>query len=403
MTGAASCGWTLADLLSPASEAAFREVWGRVHLHVPGAAGKFSNLFGWPELNRLLEQQRLAAPRLRLTHAGDTVDEREYLIRLRNRAGDEKARLDVPALYRHLQNGATLNLNDVEEMSPALTPLVAGLARVFHVRPQVNLYATWGMDRGFGVHWDSHDVFVLQIAGQKCWQVYGFTRESPLFRDVQHDDTPPGQPICEAVLTAGDLLYLPRGYWHDATGQGEPTLHLTIGVPTPTGIDLMTWLVDSLRDDVRFRRDLPVLDPPARRRAAAELRDALTERCTDDMVERFLESRLASLAGPPRLSLPLGPAGLMDDDLRDETRIGFAGVSFTNFRAGPEPGQIRFEALGRQWVLSEKLGPALEALLSGKTMTVGNVRKLTEDAVTDAGLKRALAKLIGEGLLCLER
>jgi hypothetical protein len=90
------------------------------------------------------------------------------------------------------------------------------------------------------------------------------------------------------------VLYIPRGHWHEATAQLEPSLHLTLGLFARTGIDFLTWLVDELRDDVRWRDAFPLTfadelpadgSPPQR---AVEhyrsLRTALFEALTDEEI-----------------------------------------------------------------------------------------------------------------------
>ncbi|WSC07830.1 cupin domain-containing protein [Streptomyces scopuliridis] len=44
---------------------------------------------------------------------------------------------------------------------------------------QTNLYASLTAREGFGVHWDDHDVIVIQIDGAKRWKLYGPTRTAP--------------------------------------------------------------------------------------------------------------------------------------------------------------------------------------------------------------------------------
>jgi ribosomal protein L16 Arg81 hydroxylase len=56
-----------------------------------------------------------------------------------------------------------------------------------------------------------------------------------------------GPPIIETVLEAGDTLYMPRGYAHEAmTGGDDPSLHLTVTMPTSD----FTW-AGVLKRDVR--------------------------------------------------------------------------------------------------------------------------------------------------------
>ena len=45
---------------------------------------------------------------------------------------------------------------------------------------QANAYSTPRGSQGFAVHHDTHDVLVLQVAGEKRWQLYDPLLELPL-------------------------------------------------------------------------------------------------------------------------------------------------------------------------------------------------------------------------------
>nr|WP_326813400.1 cupin domain-containing protein [Streptomyces scopuliridis] len=77
--------------------------------------------------------------------------------------------------------------------------------------------------------------------------------------------------MTELVLRPGDLLYLPRGWWHSvAASEGEHSLHLTFGIQTTTGAQLLSWLADDLRRHDVLREDLPVHAPASRQTAYLE-------------------------------------------------------------------------------------------------------------------------------------
>ena len=79
--------------------------------------------------------------------------------------------------------------------------------------------------------------FVVQVAGEKHWQVRPPVLESPL-RDQpwtdRRDAVAAGRrrapPTIDAVLRPGDCLYVPRGWLHSATALGGTSIHLTMGV-----------------------------------------------------------------------------------------------------------------------------------------------------------------------------
>jgi hypothetical protein len=60
----------------------------------------------------------------------------------------------------------------------------------------------------------------------------------------------------EDVLEAGDVLYLPRGEVHEASVEGPNSVHLTIGLQTPSGIDFLLWLAEKGAADALLRKDV---------------------------------------------------------------------------------------------------------------------------------------------------
>ena len=124
---------------------------------------------------------------------------------------------------------------------------------------QANAYFTPRSAQGLAVHHDTHDVFVLQVAGQKHWRVYEPVVELPLqdqrYSKALHGD--PGPPVEDRVLGAGDTMYLPRGWLHDALTTDSESLHLTIGVKVYTWLDAVKAALGDCEDDLGFRRSVP--------------------------------------------------------------------------------------------------------------------------------------------------
>ena len=141
---------------------------------------------------------------------------------------------------------------------------------------QANAYVTPPQNQGFSDHYDVHDVFVLQIAGEKRWSIHAPVLEAPLRsqpwtdrrRAVEQQAQQP--PLIEAVLRPGDCLYLPRGFLHAAVALGGVSTHLTIGVHSWTRYAVAEQLLDqalrTVGSDPALRRSLPLgvrFDDPA--------------------------------------------------------------------------------------------------------------------------------------------
>jgi hypothetical protein len=58
-------------------------------------------------------------------------------------------------------------------------------------------------------------------------------------------------------MKPGDILYLPRGQYHDAVTGAEASLHVTFWVKPPTGLSLFKLLENAAAAESEFRAYLP--------------------------------------------------------------------------------------------------------------------------------------------------
>jgi len=249
-------------LLDPISPAAFLEQYlGRKMLHIPGAPEKLEYLLSWNALSNIITYGQLPAGRFRLMRNGEVVPFDSYL-RAEDRKTFQLQHLSAMRLGRHLREGATLVLDSVDYLHAPILFLAQSLERALNRQIQVNLYAGWRESPGLKLHWDRHDALILQISGRKHWQIYGETRRFPLDPDLRQCEEPVGDPVWDGMLSAGDILYIPRGWWHIATPCDEPTLHLTVGLRAPTGVDMAYWFAEQMKAHEVMRQDLPVCAGP---------------------------------------------------------------------------------------------------------------------------------------------
>lgn len=392
---------TLADLVAPVEVSQFlTAAWGRRHQRFAGRPGRFAGLLPWAELNRVLREHRLDFPRLRLAFDGAAVPVHEYTEQVDRRRGGQISRLLAAPLAERLRRGATLVLDAVEELVGPVGELAARLEHELRERVQVNLYAGWGTTHGFDVHWDDHDALIVQVAGRKRWRMHGVTRPAPLHRDVAAPGRPEGDPVDEFMLEDGDVLYVPRGHWHDVSAVGVQSLHLTIGVTPATGVDLVGWLADQLRADEMFRADLPRFGPMEERaHLAARLRARVTELMAPDVVDRFLTDRDAQAPAQARLGLPWSATADPIPD-GDPTLIRFLAPRAV---LQQDENTVILSAAGQRLTFAAPAGPVLAALVDGRQWgTPWTVKALAELAgpTLDEGTVRALlGELSRQGLI----
>ncbi|WP_204265387.1 JmjC domain-containing protein, partial [Enterobacter hormaechei] len=80
-----------------------------------------------------------------------------------------------------------------------------------------------------------HEVFAIHCVGEKRWRIYANRAENPLAPLEGDDaqariDAAKGPVLMDVTLRPGDVLYIPRGYFHDALASSAESLHLTIGI-----------------------------------------------------------------------------------------------------------------------------------------------------------------------------
>ncbi|RZM00226.1 MAG: cupin domain-containing protein [Variovorax sp.] len=247
---------------------------------------------------------------------------------------DLAAREDVESrLIRHGATGWTLRHGPFARRAlpsikqPGWTLLVQGvdlhdaaahaLLRRFRFLPDARLddlmisYA--GDGGGVGAHFDSYDVFLLQVQGTRRWSI-GRQRDLSLQPDVPLKILRDFEPEQTFDLEAGDMLYLPPRYAHDGVAVGGDCMTCSIGLRSPAasalGADLLARIAeagaDALQDEpaprpVHYRDPAQeAVDAPAAMPAALQAfaREAVEAALRDaDAVDRALGESMTEPKG----------------------------------------------------------------------------------------------------------
>lgn len=372
-------------------------VWGRHMELFGGETDRFAHLLPWPALNDVLRRHRLETPRLRLARDGQRVAPEDYTTEVPLRRGGSYQRIKHDELATAVRDGATLVIDSIDELYGPIDELAADLEHHIRERVQVNCYASFGEVHGFDTHWDDHDVLVVQVHGAKHWRVFGPTRPYPTRRDVEHPEPPTGEPAHDFVLTAGDVLHVPRGWWHDASAMAEPSVHLTFGFTGANGVDLVSWVADELRRLEVARRDLPrFADAETRSRRVKELAEVVArEFARPDILDRFFDIRDGQ--APPRgaASLPYSVHQGLPDAPDTAVRLVMPRAVLA------ERGTVvELDADGTRYTFAAPAAPLLRTLLDCTPHTLGELRRAAPDL--DTGTVEAFTtELLRRGLIAV--
>lgn len=216
-------------------------------------------------VDELVSERGLRTPFVRMSRDGDLLSPSRFTrgggagAEIRDQVADDK-------VLAEFASGATLVLQGLHRTWRPIQSFSQALAAQLGHPVQVNAYITPSQNTGFAAHYDVHDVFVLQFAGRKRWRIHEPVLPLPLRdqpwqqRKAAVDTRTREAPLIDAVLEAGDMLYLPRGYIHAASSLDEISGHLTVGVHPVTRWRITEHIVAGLSDDAELRRSLPLAE-----------------------------------------------------------------------------------------------------------------------------------------------
>jgi len=304
--------------------------------------------------------------------------------------------VDIQAIYRSYHDGFTVVINQMHRRSAAVGCLCRALQAAMHHPVGANLYLTPARAQGFLPHADTHDVFVLQLHGAKEWHVSSPSVELPLARRQSHRQTLSDSQTYR--LAPGDVLYLPRGFPHEAVTGDSSSLHLTVGIYAFRWYDLLNDALKLLADeDVMLRSALPrqYLNEPLDVEHLAELGRRVTAALTDGALIEKAKEGIASQLVAADVAAGLSRFGSLDAlaGLTDESVVARPPELLCLVRLTSEQATIEFAG---NFVTGPRLvGTALQFVAQHDRFAVGELpgNLSTEDRID------LVKRLVSEGLL----
>ena len=170
-------------------------------------------------------------------------------------------RPDVDKVQNWISRGSSIVLNEIDSMNTGLMSVANELQSLTGGRCQGNLYFSMQSHQAFGPHCDEHDVFAIHFEGEKIWNIYENIELNPInhpnFKySPEERIKKAGKLIDQVTLRPGDLLYLPRGQYHDALASTSGAIHVAFGLTYLKPIDIISVLWDKLINSDYMRQDI---------------------------------------------------------------------------------------------------------------------------------------------------
>jgi len=169
-------------------------------------------------------------------------------------------RPDVDKVQNFISGGASLVLSEVEKLNANLYKITEEIQGFTNGKCQGNLYFSMESRQAFGPHCDDHDVFAIHFEGEKVWNIYENIETNPIndpvFKYTADERIKrAGKLIDQVTLRPGDLLYLPRGQYHDALASQNGAIHIAFGLTYFKPIDLLSLLWEKIVLNEYMRED----------------------------------------------------------------------------------------------------------------------------------------------------
>ncbi len=358
----------------------FEQHWDRAPLLRDAPEG-FDDLASLDDLDRMIASSGLHASYLRMVRAGETLPRGSYTRRPGKRSRGTESLVDAQAVFAAYGDGATIVLESLHRYWPPLAAFCRDLELALGHRLQVNAYITPPGSQGFDVHRDTHDVFVLQVWGSKHWLVYD--REGTEAKLIDEEIEP------------GAALYIPTGFPHAAKTGAGPSAHLTVGILTHDGREVVREALKLVEEEPVFRQRLAVgLDERSLRDAVQgqveELRAWLDKVDLDELTQRVARKVLAT--SQPIFAGQLRQLTLLDEVDANTRLIRRKGAICALF---PSATTLKVLLADRELEMPLSVRPAMEKVVASRTFVVSD---LHEHLTADSALV-LVRRLVREGLL----
>jgi len=385
--------YSLAWLIDPVSQAEFfAEYWERRTLVVRrNQPGYFARLLSLEEVDRALTTLDRKHPEIQLKNAARELTSDDYTT--------DGETLDVAKVYQLFGEGSTITLAFLENVIPSLASFCRSLEKEFTFPFQANIYLTPPGAQGAKPHYDTHDVFVLQVTGSKKWTIYGTPVEVPLpGQDFDAAVHQLGEKTMEFELKAGDVAYIPRGVGHDAHSTDEVSMHITAGVLRYTWTDLLLeYVASAALNDPEFRHALPAgfarsgFDRIQARATLRRLLERLPAKADfDATLDQFVDQFLG--ACPPLLEGQMAQMAEVDR-LSSESVVGARPGAIARVQVNGD--SVKVNTFGQTITLPAYVAEPLRFALEHERFAVRDL----PGELDDAGKVTLVKRLVREGLV----
>lgn len=179
-----------------------------------------------------LTSNQSSYPGIRLVKQGRQLKKELYTHHYRYKDFEFRDRIIPSKIWEYYQDQCTIVITHANDIFSKLQLKCCDFEKIFSCRITANVYISPPFSKGYGLHYDTHDVFVYQQYGIKKWSVYN----SPINSPKESQPSTLFKHLCdlesrkEMDLHKDSVLYLPRGFFHEAETSESHSIHISFGL-----------------------------------------------------------------------------------------------------------------------------------------------------------------------------
>lgn len=168
----------------------------------------------------------LIFPAVRLARNGKYLHEELYTNIVHYKEFQYSQAINIRKAFAYYDDGTSIVISNAHECFYEIKRICYELEQITSRKVSANIYITPPKEKGYGLHFDKHDVFAIQIKGKKRWHLYKASQEKAS-KETKKDSF---EKIETIDLQEGEVIYVPEGLYHDVECLEEHSVHLTLGV-----------------------------------------------------------------------------------------------------------------------------------------------------------------------------
>lgn len=208
----------------------------------------YQSIYSLDRMNYDLNFQNLVYPYVRLNNHKNTTSRLDIIEKTNNKhLNNLETKLSLRSILYRLAKGDTLIMDKVDLFNQDVRSFCCALSYGLNAQVTANLYYTYRNNKGINLHFDQHDVLVVQIHGQKKWHVIKNVKEDNVEK-INYSTKPnldSDSVVIETILLEeGEFLFIPKGIWHyTETIAEKSSLHIAFGLIPPNIHDVLNEFI----------------------------------------------------------------------------------------------------------------------------------------------------------------